>query len=91
MKNTKYYNIKFGIVFGILSLFVMFILMLIRFGSDELFYNAEHRVILQYFLPLWAIGLEYSGYGFSKYFQTLKKMYLEIILKKQILQNQQNG
>ncbi|MGC3979168.1 MAG: hypothetical protein QM751_13645 [Paludibacteraceae bacterium] len=76
MKSIKYNSIKFGIVFGLSSLIIMFLIALIKFGYNELFYNYDNRFIAQYFIPVWAIGLGYAGYGLSKKFYSQKKAIL---------------
>ncbi|OJX90733.1 MAG: hypothetical protein BGP01_05005 [Paludibacter sp. 47-17] len=39
---------------------------LIKFGYNNILNDSDHRFVLQYFVPIWAIGLGYAGYGLSK-------------------------
>lgn len=76
MKNFKKRNFKIAILTGIISLVVMYLLSLLRYGYQELATNDDHRIILFAFIPIWATGLAYCGYGLSKKFFTQKTYFL---------------
>lgn len=72
MKDILKRNIKTGLITGIVSLFVMYALVLIRFGYETLSTDPEHRLIMFAFVPAWAIMFGYCGYGLSKQYYKQK-------------------
>ncbi|MFV0391657.1 MAG: hypothetical protein ACK5KP_07235 [Paludibacteraceae bacterium] len=66
MENQKRRNIRIGIIVGVASLVLMFIIALLGFGYNNLFYDEENRFVLQFFVPIWALIFGWVGYGLSK-------------------------
>ena len=76
MKNKINKSIKTGIFTGIVSLILMYVLALLRFGYEEIASDSDHKIILQYMVPVWAIALGWCGYGISKKYYIHKQAIL---------------
>jgi hypothetical protein len=73
MKNLfKKENVKVGIITAIISLVVMILLDLLRYGNN-IFADKEYYVLY----PVWAVCLGYGGCGLSHYLRAQKDLILE--------------
>lgn len=72
MKNMKKQCIKIGFLVGAISMILMCVIALLWFGYDGLIYDSDNKFVLQYFVPIWAIGFGFCGYGLAKQYYTQK-------------------
>jgi ethanolamine transporter EutH len=73
--------IKTGIFTGIISLILMCVIALLRFGYEGLIKDEDNIFVLQYFVPVWAIAFGFSGFGLYRKYDIHKQSILGKDLK----------